>query len=69
MLSVDQANAIINENKLNKLVSGLEEYTIENNFVEENMFENVVGQDSLTRFDKPRKKKNHKRKKAKKHAN
>lgn len=69
LLSVDQANAIINENKLNKLVSGLEEYTIENNFVEENMFENVVGQDSLTRFDKPRKKKNHKRKKAKKHAN
>ena len=33
------------------------------------MFENVGGQDSLTRFDKPRKKKNHKRKKAKKHAN
>ena len=69
MLSVDQANAIINENKLNKLVSGLEEYTIENNFVEENMFENVVGQDSLTRFDKPRKKKNLKRRKAKKHVN
>ena len=69
MLSVDQANAIINENKSNKLVSSLEEYTTENNAVEESMFENVVGQDSLTRFDKPRKKKNLKRRKAKKHVN
>ena len=69
LLSVDQANAIINENKSNKLVSSLEEYTTENNAVEESMFENVVGQDSLTRFDKPRKKKNHKRRKAKKHVN
>jgi hypothetical protein len=33
------------------------------------MFENVVGQDSLTRFDKPRKKKHNKRRKAKKHVN
>jgi hypothetical protein len=69
LLSVDQANAIINENKSNKLVSSLEEYTTENNAVEESMFENVVGQDSLTRFDKPRKKKNLKRRKAKKHVN
>ena len=69
LLTVEQANAIINENKSNKLVSGLEEYTSENNTVEENMFENVVGQDSLTRFDKPRKKKHNKRRKAKKHVN
>ena len=69
LLSVDQANAIINENKSNKLVSSLEEYTTENNALEESMFENVVGQDSLTRFDKPRKKKNLKRRKAKKHVN
>ena len=69
MLAVDQANAINNENKSNKLVSSLEEYTTENNAVEESMFENVVGQDSLTRFDKPRKKKNLKRRKAKKHVN
>ena len=69
LLTVDQANAIIKENKSNKLVSGLEEYTSENNGVEENMFENVVGQDSLTRFDKPRKKKHNKRRKAKKHVN
>ena len=69
LLTVEQANAIIKENKSNKLVSGLEEYTSENNTVEENMFENVVGQDSLTRFDKPRKKKHNKRRKAKKHVN
>ena len=69
LLTVDQANAIIKENKLNKLVSGLEEYTSENNNLEENKFENVVGQDSLTRFDKPRKKKHNKRRKAKKHVN
>jgi cell fate regulator YaaT (PSP1 superfamily) len=69
LLTVNQANAIIKENKSNKLVSGLEEYTSENNTVEENMFENVVGQDSLTRFDKPRKKKHNKRRKAKKHVN
>ena len=69
LLTVEQANAIIKENKSNKLVSGLEEYTSENNIVEENMFENVVGQDSLTRFDKPRKKKHNKRRKAKKHVN
>ena len=69
LLTVEQANAIIKENKSNKLVSGLEEYTSENDNVEENMFENVVGQDSLTRFDKPRKKKHNKRRKAKKHVN
>jgi cell fate regulator YaaT (PSP1 superfamily) len=69
LLTVNQANAIIKENKSNKLVSGLEEYTSENNTDEENMFENVVGQDSLTRFDKPRKKKHNKRRKAKKHVN
>jgi cell fate regulator YaaT (PSP1 superfamily) len=69
LLTVNQANTIIKENKSNKLVSGLEEYTSENNTVEENMFENVVGQDSLTRFDKPRKKKHNKRRKAKKHVN
>ncbi|MDB9712065.1 regulatory iron-sulfur-containing complex subunit RicT [Flavobacteriaceae bacterium] len=68
-LTVEQANTIINENKLNKLVSSLEDYTSENNTVVENKFENVVGQDSLTRFDKPRKKKQNKRRKTNKHVN
>ena len=67
LLTVDQANSIIKVNSLNKLVSSIEEYTSENNIAVENKFENVVGQDSLTRFDKPRKKKHNKRRKINKH--
>jgi cell fate regulator YaaT (PSP1 superfamily) len=67
LLTVEQANSIIKVNRLNKLVSSIEEYTSENNIAVENKFENVVGQDSLTRFDKPRKKKHHKRRKINKH--
>ena len=69
LLSVDQANDVIKINKSNKLVSSLEEYTTSNNTPIENKFENVVGQDSLTRFDKPKKKKHNKRTKIKKHVN
>jgi cell fate regulator YaaT (PSP1 superfamily) len=69
LLSVDQANDVIKINKSNKLVSSLEEYTTSNNTPIENKFENVVGQDSLTRFDKPKKKKHNKRRKIKKHVN
>jgi cell fate regulator YaaT (PSP1 superfamily) len=53
-LTKDQANEIIELNSKNKKVQSLEEYAeelIENNKVE---FENVVGQDSLTRFDSPK---------------
>ena len=67
LLSVDQANEVIKINKSNKLVSSLEEYTIENKTPIENKFENVVGQDSLTRFDKPKNKKHNKRRKINKH--
>jgi len=69
LLSVDQANDVIKINKSNKLVSSLEEYTTSNNTPIENKFENVLGQDSLTRFDKPKKKKHNKRRKIKKHVN
>ena len=69
LLSVDQANDVIKINKSNKLVSSLEEYTVENNTPIENKFKNVVGQDSLTRFDKPKKKKHNKRRKINKHVN
>ena len=65
MLSADQANLIISKNKSNKLVSGLEEYLHYNNGDDKNKFENVVGQDSLTRFDRPRTKKNKSRKRKK----
>jgi cell fate regulator YaaT (PSP1 superfamily) len=67
LLSVDQANEVIKINKSNKLVSSLEEYTTENKTPLENKFENVVGQDSLTRFDKPKNKKHNKRRKINKH--
>ena len=53
-LTKDQANEIIELNSKNKKVQSLEEYAeelIENNKAE---FENVVGQDSLTRFDSPK---------------
>ncbi|WP_298418196.1 regulatory iron-sulfur-containing complex subunit RicT [uncultured Kordia sp.] len=52
-LTTDQANEIIELNKEKKKVISLEEYAIE--LIEEDTktdFENVVGQDSLTRFDK-----------------
>lgn len=53
-LTTDQANDIIDSNKKKVKVASLEEYAIElekNTKVE---FENVVGQDSLTRFDSPK---------------
>lgn len=52
-LTTDQANEIIELNQAKKKVISLEEYALE--LVEEDTktdFENVVGQDSLTRFDK-----------------
>lgn len=55
-LTVEQVNEIIDINKTGKKVTNLEEYTSE--LIEDNKkeFENVVGQDSLTRFDKPKRK-------------
>ena len=58
-LSVEQANQIIELNKDNKKGQNLEEYALELDFdvPEESNFTDVVGQDSLTRFDKPKHKK------------
>jgi len=60
MISTKDANKIIAENKKGNLVPNLEDYT--SDLVEEVAveFENVVGQDSLTRFDKPKQKKGRK---------
>jgi hypothetical protein len=58
-LTVEQANKIITLNKEGEKPYNLEEYSNEL-IVEEpkkNVFENVVGQDSLTRFDKPKRSK------------
>lgn len=56
-ITVQQANEIIELNKQNKTVTSLEEYALD--LVEDTKaaFENVVGQDSLTRFDSPKRNK------------
>jgi cell fate regulator YaaT (PSP1 superfamily) len=63
-LTLEQVKEIIEINKKNQLVSSLEEF--ENELVVEkvNDFENVVGQDSLTRFDAPKRKKRRKKNKS-----
>ncbi|MBW1294079.1 PSP1 domain-containing protein [Aquimarina litoralis] len=56
-ISADHANEIIEANKKNEKVLGLEEFASE--LLEDTKadFENVVGQDSLTRFDQPKRSK------------
>jgi len=53
-LTTQKANEIIAVNKDNKKAAGLEAYAIEVVAAEETVYNNVVGQDSLTRFDKPK---------------
>jgi hypothetical protein len=53
-ITTTQANEIISLNKKNKKVASLEEYASELIDDTKNVFENVVGQDSLTRFDSPK---------------
>ncbi|WP_292891964.1 regulatory iron-sulfur-containing complex subunit RicT [Nonlabens sp.] len=53
-LTTDQVHEIVAKNKAKESVSSLEEYAIELLVEEEMNFENVVGQDSLTRFDQPK---------------
>ncbi len=45
------------QNKEKKRVASLEDYAVEEVASVEKNFQNVVGQDSLTRFDQPKKKK------------
>lgn len=56
-LTTDQANEIIKKNAKKKKVASLEEYASE--LIEDTKIEynNVVGQDSLTRFDNPKRRK------------
>jgi cell fate regulator YaaT (PSP1 superfamily) len=65
-LTVEQTNQIIVLNKSNKKAQSLEEYALDLEFeiIEDSNFTDVVGQDSLTRFDKPKHKR--RRKKGKK---
>jgi len=61
-LTTDQANEIIAKNNNKEKVANLEDYSSELIEDTKSEFENVVGQDSLTRFDSP-KRKNKRRKK------
>ncbi|MEH6679639.1 MAG: regulatory iron-sulfur-containing complex subunit RicT [Sediminicola sp.] len=58
-LTKDQVNEIIAKNGNSEKIASLEEYAVDNDEViveKEKVFENVVGQDSLTRFDRPKQK-------------
>ncbi|HET8886874.1 MAG TPA: regulatory iron-sulfur-containing complex subunit RicT [Salinimicrobium sp.] len=65
MLTTEQANKIIDANHKKEPVASLEEYAIEATTEAQTDF-NVVGQDSLTRFDEVAKKKKKRNKKRKK---
>jgi cell fate regulator YaaT (PSP1 superfamily) len=54
IITTDQANEIITKNKQREKVASLEEYAAEIIVDAKKEFENVVGQDSLTRFDSPK---------------
>lgn len=58
-LGVEQTNQIITLNKSNKKAQSLEEYALDLELETplKSSFTDVVGQDSLTRFDKPKRKK------------
>ena len=59
LLSNEQAREIVRKNKAKEPVASLEEYTLDiTPKQEEKVFENVVGQDSLNRFDRPKNNKN-----------
>lgn len=60
VLSPEQVKEIQEKNKKKEKVASLEEYAVEHlvEIEERVVFENVVGQDSLTRFDKPKRSKN-----------
>ena len=62
-LSVENVNKIVALNKKGTKVASLEEYVVEVQESKKELFSNVVGQDSLTRFDKPKGKKRNKRRK------
>jgi cell fate regulator YaaT (PSP1 superfamily) len=58
VLKIEQVREIVAENKLKKRVSSLEDYAVEISQEPVVDFNNAMGQESLTRFDQPKKKKN-----------
>ena len=62
VLKIDQVKEIMAENKQKNKVSSLEDFAIEIVSEPEKDFNNAMGQESLTRFDQPKKKKKPNRK-------
>ena len=58
VLKIDQVKEIVAQNKQKIKVSALEDFAIELVVEQEANFNNAMGQESLTRFDQPKKKKN-----------
>jgi cell fate regulator YaaT (PSP1 superfamily) len=70
LLKVEQVKEIIDQNKQKIKVTALEDYTLEVEKIEvEKTFQNAMGQDSLTRFDQPKKKKKSQKKRRPQNAN
>jgi len=65
VLKIDQVKEIIAINKEKKKVSSLEDFAIEIVQEPETNFNNAMGQESLTRFDQPKKKKSKNKNKSK----
>lgn len=68
-LKVEKVNEIIALNKKGKTVASLEEFIEDVSVSNEKLFSDAVGQDSLTRFDKPKRSKSSRRKKSKRSRN
>lgn len=64
-LNVEKANEIIAENKKGRKPRALEEFVIEIEITDKEVYNDVVGQDSLTRFDKPKQRNKKRRSKSK----
>ena len=60
-LKVDKVNEIADLNKKGRNITSLEEFIEDIPLTNNELFNNVVGQDSLTRFDKPKRKKKKRR--------
>ncbi len=59
VLSKEQVQEILEKNKKKEKVASLEEYVVDHKVIDDKVvFENVVGQDSLTRFDRPKRSRN-----------
>lgn len=68
-LDLEQLNEIIDTNKGGEMISSLEDYELDLVVDKKVNFEDAVGEDSLTRFDQPKKKNNRRRNKNKKSSN